>query len=422
MDLDPDLWRGDAAVIVSLLACLLSSAHAGVLSTYGGGAVGSAGNAGATVRSPLAAWHNPAAMRSPRIEESAEWVYGQHRFRHNKKTLPVTPDANGMLLGAVVGGYWLRLPEVNVGLATYLPLAGPYSWLEEPEGWRKTLPSPEVPRYADELNRMEVALAANAWLTPWLSVGIGVDASADVETITIAELDDIDKPETAKKAQEVTIRPTFHPYAGLLVTAGEADGQQLRLGLIGRTARSMHDYGESGVKILLLNAVYAHNYRRHQAPRSVTMGASIDGIGPLEIRAESTWAEWSEMTGPYDDDLGEAWRDTMDLRLGVEAKWSQFSLQAGHRIEPGPLRQVPVGTAYLDGAARTWTAGLKRQVAETRQRQVHLILGVQRTHMGGEVVPDPSGTLRRFSGTLTAGRVGVEIGHKGQPKGAFWSK
>ncbi len=409
-------------MIIALLAGLLGSAQAGVLSTYGGGTVGSAGNAGATVRSPLAAWHNPAAMRSPRIEESLEWVYGQHRFRHNGRSIPVTPNANGVLIGAVVGGYWLNLPEINLGLVSYMPLAGPYSWLEQPEGWAKTASSPQVPRFHDELNRMEVAIAANGWLTPWLSVGVGVDASVDVETLTIAQLDDIADPESAKKAQDVVIRPTFHPYAGLLVSVGEADAEQLRLGLVGRTARSMHDYGVSTVRILALDAVYAHNYRRYQAPRSLTLGAALDGLGPLELRAESTWAEWSEMTGPYDEDLGLAWRDTMDLRLGVEAEWAEFAIQAGHRFEPAPIRQVPVGTAHLDGVARAWTVGFKRLVAQTRQRQMYLVVGLQRTRIGGGVVPDPTGQQRRFSGTLTAGRVGIEIGHSGEPKGAFWSK
>ena len=404
------------------LLTLVGLAQGGVLATYGGGAVGSAANTGAAASSPLSAWHNPAAMDTPRIEESVEWLYGQHRFRHNGAALSVTDDANGVLLGTVVNGYFINIPQVHMGLATYLPVAGPYAWDEVPEGWEKTAPTPQLLRYKDELNRMEVAVAMNAWLTPWLSVGLGVDASADVQTITVAALDDINAPETARKAQEVGITPTFHPYAGVLVQVGEEDAQQLRLGLVGRTARAMRDFGESGVQILALNAVYAHDYRRHHAPRSVTLGAAVAGLGPLELRAESTWAEWSEITGPYGESLDPAWRDTMDLAVGLEGSWDGVAVQAGHRITPSAARQVPLGTAHLDGRGSTWTLGLKRQLVESRQRLIHLIVGLQRTRVDGERLSDPSGAFHRFGGTLTAGRVGLEIGHKGVRKEAVWSK
>jgi hypothetical protein len=401
---------------------LLGLAQAGVLSTYGGGVIGSAANTGAAASSPLSAWHNPAAMDTPRIEESVEWLYGQHRFKHNGSALSVTDDANGLLLGAVINGYWARVPAVHIGIASYLPTAGPYAWSEEPEGWAKTDPSPQLLRYSDELNRMEVAVAMNAWVSPWLSIGVGLDASANVETITIAALDDISEPESARKAQEVGIEPTFFPYAGLLVTAGDPDEQQLRLGLIGRSARSMHDYGSSTVQIITLNAVYQHDYRRHQAPRMVTLGAAMDGLGPLEIRAESTWAEWSEIPGPYGESLGGAWRDTVDLGLGVQGAWPGFSVQAGHRITPSAARAVPKGTAHLDGTSRTWTIGLKRELAQTRQRLLHVVLGLHRTQIDGGLLPDPSGAEHRFGGTLRAARVGIEIGHKGQRKESLWSR
>jgi len=401
---------------------LIGTAQAGVLSTYGGGTVGSAANTGAATSSPLSAWHNPAAMDTSRIEESVEWLYGQHRFEHNEAPMFVSDDANGLLLGAVVNGYWMRLPQVHMGLAAYMPLAGPYAWTSDPEGWEKTAPTPQMPRYHDELNRMEVAIAMNAWVTPWLSVGAGVDASSDVYTTTVAALDDIDAPEEADKAQEVGITPTFHPYAGLLISVGEEDAQQLRLGLIGRTARSMHDYGMSEVEILSMNAVYAHDYQRHHAPRSVTLGAAVDGIGPLELRAESTWAEWSEITGSYGDSLDPAWQDTMDFAVGVEGQWTGFSVQAGHRISPSAARVVPIGTAHLDARSSTWTVGLKRELIQTRQRLISLVIGLQKTSFAGEYLPDPSGSLHRFGGTLTAGRIGIELGHKGQRRSSIWSK
>ena len=408
--------------MTGLLLGLLSIAQAGVLSTYGGGEVGSAGNAGTTVRSPLAAWHNPAAMRTPRIEESIEWLYGVHRFTVDGDEIDVTDDANGLLIGAVVNGYWFRVPALNIGIATYLPMAGPFSWKEPPEGKKNTAPTPRVPRYTDELNRLEIALASNLWITDGLSIGVGVDVSTEIETLTIAAVEDIDKPEEAKKAQDIRITPTFHPYVGVMVVAGEPGSPGLRLAVVARTARQMHDFGRSSVKLFTLDAVYRHEYFRHQAPRSVTLGTAIVCPAGFELRADSTYAAWSEVVGPYGDDLGAAWGDTVNLRLGVVGDWEDISVQLGHAIEPSPMRQVPAGTAYLDAPARTWTAGLSRVLVRPGAREIRLLLGLQRTRFQPTTPADPSGARHRFDGALTAVRVGIDLGHKGALKGALWSK
>jgi hypothetical protein len=409
-------------MMIALLLATLSVSQAGVLTTYGGGEIGSAGGAGATVRSPLSAWHNPAAMRTPRIEQSLEWLYGAHRFTENGKELQVTDDANGIILGAVVGGYWFRVPAVNIGIATYMPLSGPYAWTEDPATAEHTRPTTQVPRFADELDRLEVALASNVWITDWLSVGFGVDASAEIETLTIAAVEDIEKPEDSKKAQDIRITPTFHPYAGLLVVTGAPGEPGLRLGLVARSAREMHDYGRSNVKLFELDVLYRHEYIRHQAPRSVTLGTALVCPAGFELRADSTYAAWSEIVGPYGEDVGDSYGDTMNLRLGLVRAWEDTSIQIGHAIDPSPLRQVPAGTAYLDAPSRTWTAGLSRVLVRPGRRVLRLLLGIQRTRFQPRTPADPSGATRTLDGSLTAGRIGIELGHRGAPKGALWSK
>ncbi len=408
--------------MTGLLFTMLSMAHAGVLSTYGGGEIGSAGGAGATVRSPLSAWHNPAAMRTPRIEESLEWLYGSHHFEVDGEELDVTEDANGLLLGAVVGGYWFRVPAVNIGIATYLPLSGPYAWTADPIQAERNAPTPQVPRYADELNRLDIAVAGNVWITEWFSVGMGVDVSAEVEVKTIARIEDIEKPNESKKSQDAAITPTFHPYAGVLVVTGDKGTPGMRLGLVARSKREMHDYGVSKVKLFDLEARYRHEYFRHQAPRSVTLGTALVSPSGFELRADSTYAFWSEVTGPYGEDLGGAFGDTMNLRLGLVGNWEDISVQVGHAIEPNPMRQVPAGSAYLDAAARTWTAGLSRVLVRPGRRVLRLLLGFQRTRFQPHAPMNPTGPDRSVDGWLTAGRLGIELGHKGEPKGAVWSK
>jgi len=408
--------------MTSLLFTILGVAQAGVLSTYGGGEIGNAGGAGTTVRSPLSAWHNPAAMRTPRIEQNVEWLYGSHRFEVDGKEIDVSDDANGLILGAVVGGYWFRVPAVNFGVATYLPLSGPYAWKEDPIQADRNAPTPQMPRYADELNRLDIAMAGNVWITDWLSVGVGVDVSTEVEVVTTARIEDIDKPNDAKKAQEASITPTLHPYAGVLVVTGEEGTPGLRLGLVARSARQMHDHGVSKVKLFELEARYRHEYVRHQAPRSVTLGTALVSPSGFELRADSTYAFWSEITGPYGEDLGGAMGDTMNLKLGVVGNWEDVSVQVGHAYEPNPMRQVPVGSAHLDAAARTWTAGLSRVLVRPGRRVLRLLLGFQRTRFLPHKPLNPTGPQRMFDGALTAGRLGIELGHKGTPKGALWSK
>jgi hypothetical protein len=408
-------------MMTGLFLSIMAVAQAGVLTTNGGGEIGSAGGAGATVRNPLSAWHNPAAMRTPRIESSLEWMHGAHNFEADGEAIDVTDNTNGVILGTVVGGYWFRVPAVNIGIATYLPLSGPYSWHNVPIQAERTRPTPQVPRYADELNRLEVAIAGNVWITSWLSVGFGLDASSEIETLTIAQVEDLNKPEESETAQDITIKPTFHPYAGLLVTAGDPGEPGLRLGLVARTARQMHDFGTSNVKLFDLDVQYKHSYYRHQAPRSLTLGTAVLCPNGFELRADSTLGLWSEVDGPYGEDLGAAMRDTINLRLGAVKTWDDLSVQLGYGIDPSAMRQAPQGSAYLDAPTRTWTAGLSRVLVRPGRRVIKLLLGVQRTRFQPRK-PLSNGQRYDFDGWLNAGRMGLEIGHKGVPKGALWSK
>jgi hypothetical protein len=217
----------------------------------------------------------------------------------------------------------------------------------------------------------------------------------------------------------VSIRPTFHPFFGLVATAGKPDTLGFRLALVGRTAREMHDYGESSVKLLLLDAIYKHDYTRHQAPRSATLGTALScptNLCPvdLDFRTDITYAAWSEVVGPYSEDLGSAWQDTVSIRLGLEARWEKTALQLGHGFDPSPLDHVPAGTIYLDAPSRTWTAGLSQVIAEPGARDVRVLFGLHRTRFQPGIAPDPSGREHVFGGHFTAVRLGLGIGHPGQ--------
>ncbi|MDP6934292.1 MAG: hypothetical protein QGG40_15305, partial [Myxococcota bacterium] len=304
------------------LMCALLAAHparGGVLDTWGMGEVGDAGNAGVAVPGLSSPWANPAAMRTARLDESAEWLQGTADFQVDGEDVRVSEGPSGLLAGLVVGGYWLGLPPLHAGVSLYLPARGPFNWIEAPEGNDEVDPTAQVPRFANGLDRLDISLAAGMHLFPRLSLGVGVDAAARIETLTFVVLDDLDVPEEARKGQDVTIRPTFHPMVGLLLELGPLE-RPVSLGLVGRSERYMEDFGVSSVELGgLLGILYRHYYIRHYRPPMATLGASWSPVSGISVRAEGSWEQWSRAQGPYGEDLSGSWGDTQTARVGVVA-------------------------------------------------------------------------------------------------------
>jgi hypothetical protein len=359
----------------------ISTAAAGVLGTYGGAAV--PGNAGVAAPSTLSSWSNPAAMRSEKVDGSAEYLLGRSTFGLDGQELSPSYDTDGLLLGVVVNGYWLRLPRTYAGLSVFMPRKGPFSWYEVPPEDETYPATPHVPRFESELDRLDLAGAVSADLVrERLAVGLGFDVSAEVETYTFVEVEDADVPEEAGKGQAVTISPTFHPYLGLWGSVGP-----LQLGLVGRTERKMHDFGATYVDVQGLEVLYRHEFIRHYAPPSVTLGGAVSMGEGLSVRAEGSWERWSGAVDPFGEPLG--WSDTVTGRAGLEWTRQRLWASGGYGFDPG---NAPNGL-MLDGLSHAATLG-----AGWRFDRVSVQAGLR-----ARVFPDDGG----FSGRFLAGSLGV---------------
>ncbi len=401
----------------------IAGVAAGPLATYGAGTAGDAGNAGAASQDPHAAWYNPAAMDSAKVDESAAWLFGTSQFSVDGQEVQVitptqedpplgTTPTNGLMLGLVVNGYWFRVPRVNLGMTAFLPVTGAFSWTEIPEAVGDESPPPQIPRYQDQLNRLDLVLAANVWLTDQVALGAGVDFGADIETLTYVELEDVSDPDSASKAQDVAIRPTLHPYAGLFVKLGSPETVPVQLGLVGRSARQMDDYGTTYTNLAGLKVLYSHGFVRHYAPPRLTLAGAIQPVEGLSLRAEATWEGWSRAVDSLGQPLEESWRDIVTGRVGLVYQRGSWTAAAGYGFDPGAALSIPADSLIVDGPSHALNAGLGVDLFTLEEG------GILSAHLGGRFrgfpsreLLDATGGAHTFSGRIWAVSVGVGLRH-----------
>lgn len=392
------------------LAILVLAARAGTLATWGAGEVGHAGNAGVAADGPHAAWYNPAAMAGEGPEVSLELVWGAADFEIDGETAGVTDPTRGLLIGSVFSGRPMRLPWLHLGVTTFFPFGGPYRWDESAE------PGPEMPRFEDELTRIDMAAAAGAHLGERLSVGVGADLGRDVETEAwITEPDDGD-PEGVDWSQAMRVRTRAFPFAGAIAVIGDPGGRRLRVGLVGRTSRSMREEGTTYIDRLDVSALQRRSFVRFQAPASLTFGAEGIPGDRLSVRAEGSWERWSYAVDSRGDPIGDAWTDTLTFRAGIRAVAAGWAVLGGVGLDPGPATRVPDGSSIFDGPSYSATVGLSAPIIHLGRKGAGPPL---RATLGGKLTEFPTSTLagvdgsHSFHGTMLGGRLGVTVGNRG---------
>ncbi len=344
-----------------MILLLLCTALAGPLSHWGAGESGFSA-ATATDDGPYAAWTNPAAMQTDRIESSVDLVAGSASL--DVDGAPVYAQAApGLSVGATLNGYFANVPAAHLGIALHLPVVGPYGWSAEPEAIPDTTePLPQVPRFSQDLTRLEAAVAGNIWVADSLSIGFGVDVSASIETLTDVIIDDLAAPEDALRAQDVTIKPTFHPYLGIIGIIGDQDQTHVRIGALGRTGRRLKDFGTSNLLFGSGAFVYRHNFVRFYAPPTGTLSVDLRVPGTASFRAETSLEAWSVAPGPYGEDLGESWTNSVVTRVGLRGDFAPVHPMIGYSYDPGPAAGIAPNSLHLDGASHVFTGGLGARV------------------------------------------------------------
>jgi len=402
-----------------LLALFVGSAHAGVLETWGGGEIGSAGNAGVATSDAHSAWYNPAALDAENFDATTEIVYGNAEFSvspaKGKTVEPYSANSRGVLLGVGLNNYWLGLPRSNFGLSLFLPAKGPFSWYDPEDALKDEPASATLPRWSSELSRLDAAVGGNYWLTDHFAIGAGVDISATFVTLTFIEIDDfydLDDPDAARKGQDVTITPTFHPTVGMVAIAGDPDGAHARIGLLGKTARWMDDSGTGYVKLFSggENLIFQHHYYRYYAPPTLTLGVNVRPVESLSVRAESSYGAWSRAHGPFYEDLSKDWSNTVTARLGAKVSVDRVRILGGYAYDPSPVRTIPRNTLIVDGPSHSLTAGLGAVVRTMDERNLTAMIGMRSQRFASTTIEAKGAGNPEFEGGLLGFRAGLGWG------------
>lgn len=389
--------------MIALVASL--SLAGGPLDTWGAGDVAAVGNAGVAARSPYAAWYNPAALRARHFDFGFEHLWGDVQLEADGAALPNT-SPHGVTLGAVANTQFLGTWRGNLGFAVHLPFRGPWTWndrsllVDE-----QVVAEPELPRWEDDPSRADVAVGGSVWIAEWLSAGIGVDISATVFTESWVYIEDIDDSSTATKAQDVDLGLSAHPYAGLLAIVGDPWGHNLRIGLVGRTGRSLRDDGDTHIFVFGGHFLYRYELRHYQAPPSLSVGLQATPADMVQLSFEARYEAWSATQDPHALSLKGSWKNTLDLRGGASIGTDRARVMIGVMHSPSPAAQIVPNTRVLDVPSTALTAGASLDVGRTRGgRTWTVVAGLQARGFSVFDVGDASA-----EGRAIATRLGVKL-------------
>ena len=393
---------------------LLAPAEAGVLGTWGGGEIGAAGNAGVATSDAHSAWYNPAALHAENFDATGEIVYGNAEFSvippKGQSETPFAANSRGALVGVALNNYWLGLPRSNFGLSLYVPAKGPFSWYDPEDALQNEEPNVTLPRWSSELSRLDAAVGGNYWLNDHVAIGLGADISATFLTLTFVEIDDLDDADAARKGQDVTITPTLHPTAGLVVLAGDPQGPQVQIGLLGRTGRWMDDSGTTFIQMMGGSFVFKHHYYRYYAPPTLTLGVDVRPVDALSLRAEASYESWSRAHGPFFEDLSGDWSNILTPRLGVRVSVDRVRILGGYAYDPSPARSIPRNTLHVDGASHALTAGLGAVLNTVNERNLTAQIGVRSQRFGSQTLSGKGTRDVELEGSLLGFRAGIGWG------------
>ena len=426
---------------LALLTLLTSLSHASVLDIYGFNPRGQAmGNAQAAVADDYTAtFYNPAGLvRRKRVTIGAGLIISlpaltvdrQYQADHQHQIEGVLPQQfTGLSLGAVFPLGALFDNRLALGVAAYLPLL---TLLQS------DAVDPQVPqfyRYETLPNKFVVLSSLALEITPWLSVGAGVQVLASLD----GDIDiDIELANRRVRQRQVLVEfgPRAVPTAGLLVTPLP----HLKIGANYRASLQL-DYAlpsRMHIDELLTLDIDIHGTVLY-TPAYYTLGVAYDWQRfRTLVSAELTWARWSKAPNPapvFELDvqgelperigLGErfdvsngadvdlAFRDVPVLRFGLEHQLHpQIQVRTGYtwRPTPAPLPTEPFN--YIDNDAHIFAFGLGYTFAdplEIRRNPMTVDLVYQATVMSQVPVHKRAGVDDPV-GDYTAGGVVHSVG------------
>ncbi len=427
------------ALLTALL--LTAPARASVLDIYGFNPRGTAmGNAQAAVADDYtAAFYNPAGLtRRKKVGVGAGFVATFPRLTLDRDYAgppeayvdhELPPAFSGFNLGMLFPLGGLIDNRVAVALTAYLPTVN----LLRGEGV-----DPQVPQFYRYQNLPDkfVVLAAGAFeITPWLSVGGGVQVLASLDGAVDVHLE-LANRRVRSQAVEVEISPAAAAVAGLLVRPLEG----LDVGFSYRQAIQLDFALPTSIVIdQLVDLNIDIRGTVLYSPHYLNLGAAYD-IAPanLLLSGELGYAFWSlapdpsptftiDIGGELAEGLGLGerldvgngapvelnFRDVPLVRLGLEHRPHEVvRLRAGYTWRPSPA-PVPTGAFnYVDNDAHLLALGAGVTFAdplEVRQNPVTFDVVYQATLMADQPVEKSLGAADPV-GDYTAGGVIHSVG------------
>ncbi|MBX7098106.1 MAG: outer membrane protein transport protein [Myxococcaceae bacterium] len=286
-----------------------------------------------------------------------------------------SPDAVAFQLGFVfpLGGKLKNHVSLGVGLLV------PATRLV-----RLLAPDPEQPywiTYNSNPERLLLHAGVGIKITEWFSLGVGIQAFADLLGDGAQVQVDLFSKQVTKRSVDSSLVTRASPVFSVAITPIK----QLRFGVTFRWERFLEYSIPASVDLKGVGTLgFNINGITHYTPHELEFGAAWDPIPQLTIAVSGTWMNWSRAPSPYMgltvDLSGDTLKalgldgaldvsspsqppgfaDTVSGRLGIEYRISdRFAARGGAFFRPTmvPKQDAP-GTNILDGPTVGLTAGL----------------------------------------------------------------
>lgn len=434
------------ALITLALITLALPGHASVFDIYGFNPRGRAmGNAHAAVADDYTAtFYNPAGLaRRKRVTVGAGLIITspgltvdrQYQADHQQRIQAVLPEGfTGLNLGAVFPLGALVDNRVALGFAAYLPM------LTLLQADAVDAQVPQFYRYETLPNKFVILSSLAVELTPWLSIGGGVQVLAGLDGAVDIDIE-LANERVNRRTVSVEFGPTASPTAGLLLTPIP----KLTIG-VGYRASLQLDYSlPSRLRIdELITLDIDIRGTVLYTPAYYNVGVAYDWTAlHTLLSGELTWARWSKAPNPSpvfildiqgelaeELGLGErfdvgngaevdlAFRDVPVLRFGVEHQpHEQIKVRAGYTWRPTPAPLPTETFNYIDNDAHIIALGAGYTFAdplEIRRNPMTVDVVYQATLMAQEGVSKRSGAddpVGNYSAGGVVHSVGISVRH-----------
>jgi len=386
----------------ALLLSLSSVAEAGNVDTFGIGAKATAlgGAFSAYADDVYAVYYNPAGLtqiQSPTLSVGLEVLNPDIKI-HDFKAVdgdgtPVQPygvsfsDTSSNLLVPHAGFATHLFKGVYFGIATYVPYGLHIKWNDN------TSQNPGAYNgFESYYLRAVVTPTIAVKLTDKLAAGFGISFGRSeagtqrrIYAPTIPTLNNrvIKGEMTDDFNVSFNVGFLYKPY------------DNLSFGVTYRS-RTYTDF-EGTVEVVGIDKVHASTKIDH--PDQLQMGVKYQPNKKLTLTADVVWTNWSSvkdytikfsrpLLGKTYEYFPRDWKDTRQLRLGIEYKWNEIvTLRGGYFYDPSPIPDHTFDMLWPDADKKTYSLGMGLHLGKwTVDTVLQYIVAEYKREIGGESV------------------------------------